>query len=256
MKYEKCLYPDGTFYPKVSDFTNPIITERINSYNDLWFIAQLKEVCDSNNIIDVELVIPCLPDQQADRRFNENEPFNLRIVTDFINNLYFKSVTIHHPHSDVSVGLIRRCKVINNSELVNDALAQINSENLILMSSDAGGFKPLFHLADIIEWKGETTSASKSRDPHTHKLTQIIDRKDFGGADICIVDDLSVYGGTFIGLAKMLLERNVGSLYLIISHLTVQNPNKELEKYFTRIFTTNSKYETYNLNNLTIKRMF
>ena len=34
--------------------------------------------------------------------------------------------------------------------------------------------------------------------------------------------------------------------------MTIKNPNKELEKVFDKIFTTNSKYDSYDLNNLTI----
>ena len=34
--------------------------------------------------------------------------------------------------------------------------------------------------------------------------------------------------------------------------MTIQDPNEELEDYYNRIFTTNSKYDYYNLNNITI----
>lgn len=50
----------------------------------------------------------------------------------------------------------------------------------------------------------------------------------------------------------MLRERNVGKLYLAVSHITVQNPNHALDAAFDRIYTTNSKYETYSLSNLTV----
>ena len=75
---------------------------------------------------------------------------------------------------------------------------------VILMSSDAGGFKPLMKLCDNIGWEGKTFSASKYRsfvDGKT-KLSQRVDREDFGGKDILIIDDICVYGGTFKGLSK------------------------------------------------------
>jgi ribose-phosphate pyrophosphokinase len=80
----------------------------------------------------------------------------------------------------------------------------------------------------------------------------MIDCKDFGGRDILVVDDLSVFGGTFLGLASMLRERNVGKLFLAVSHITVQNPNKALETAFDRIYCTNSKFDKYDLSNLTV----
>jgi len=101
---------------------------------------------------------------------------------------------------------------------------------------------------DKIGWKGETFSASKYRfilNGKT-KLSQIIDREDFGGKDILIIDDISVYGGTFKGLSKLLRERNCGKLYLAVSHMTVQNLGEDpVTNYFDKVFTTNSKFDDY-----------
>jgi ribose-phosphate pyrophosphokinase len=116
-----------------------------------------------------------------------------------------------------------------------------------LFSSDAGGFKPLIKLADKIGWQGEVYGASKSRKYVDGKsiLVQEIDRQDFDNKDILIIDDICVYGGTFVGLAKMLRARNCGKLYLAVSHVTVENPNKELFVLFDEVFSTDSKEYTY-----------
>jgi ribose-phosphate pyrophosphokinase len=117
------------------------------------------------------------------------------------------------------------------------------------MSSDAGGFKPLMKLCDKIKWKGEVYSASKSRlldDDNNPVLYQQVDRQDFGGKDILIVDDICVYGGTFKGLSKLLRQRNCGKLYLAVSHITVKNLGVDpVTEYFDMVFTTNSKYDQY-----------
>jgi ribose-phosphate pyrophosphokinase len=266
MKYERLRYPDGGVYARITDFDNPTIVERINSYEDLFFIKSLKEVCDYNEIENVSLVIPCMFQQQHDRRFKENESFEIKIVADFINSCNFKKVFVHHPHSDVTHALINRCHVIDNTNFIISVIGliagqevykagEVLKDKVILMSSDAGGFKPLIKLADVIEWSGETESAAKSRNPDTHKLTQVIDKQDFEGKDILIVDDLCVYGGTFVGLAKMLKDRNAGKLYLAVSHITVPNPNPELNTHFEKIFTTNSKYDKYDIDVHVIKML-
>lgn len=245
MKYTRHQYPDGGIYATITDFSDPFINERINSYEDLFFIKSLKDICDYNNIQNVELFIPCLFQQQHDRRFENNQSFEGRLVAEFINSCNFSKVTVFHPHSDVIVGQINKCHIKDNSEYIQWVLRQIPTNNLIMMSSDAGGFKPLIKLTEHIEWKGDTYSASKSRDPKTHKLTQLIDRQDFGGKDLLIIDDLCVGGGTFIGLAQMLRERNCGKLYLAVSHITVPIINDTLLEEFDLIFTTNSKYNEY-----------
>ena len=56
-----------------------------------------------------------------------------------------------------------------------------------------------------------------------------------------IIDDICVKGGTFVGLAKMLKERNCGNLYLAVSHMTVTDFNEELTYLYDEVFITNSK---------------
>ena len=87
-------------------------------------------------------------------------------------------------------------------------------------------------------------------------LVQNIDKKDFNGNDILIIDDICVYGGTFIGLAKMLKERNCGKLYLAISHLTVERPKKELFDLFDIVFTTSSKNINYTVESTGHDKIF
>jgi ribose-phosphate pyrophosphokinase len=189
--------------------------------------------------------------QQHDRRFHDNESFELRLVADFINSCDFKRVNVYHPHSDVSQIAIKNFKAIDNRNFVLEVLNEIEGTP-ILLSTDAGSYKWINKLADVIDFSGEVYGANKSRDLVTHKLTQVIDRSDFEGRDILILDDLSVFGGTFVGLAKLLKERNVGKLYLGVSHITVKNPNKELENLYEKVFCVNTKYDEYELSNLTI----
>ena len=255
MKYERYKYPDGGIYAVITDFTNPIITERINTYEDLFFIKSLKEVCDYNRVKNVELVIPCMFQQQHDRRFEENQSFELKIVSDFINSCNFDKVSVFHPHSDSTQMGLNNVHIIDNSEFVSKVLDDIGS-NPIMLSTDGGSYKWINKLADKLNYESEVYGASKSRDPQTHKLVQVIDRQDFQGKDILILDDLCVFGGTFLGLAKMLKERNVGKIYLAVSHITVENPNKELSNLYDKIYCTNSKFESYDLENLQIIKQF
>lgn len=178
---------------------------------------------------------------------------------------------IFHPHNpEVVEALLDRVEIITNQEFIQRVMLKIFQKkyahtskshypsytistlasDVILMSSDAGGFKPLMKLADAINWKGETASASKSRkyEDGKSKLTQLLDREDYGGKDILIIDDICVRGGTFKGLSKLLREKNVGKLYLATSHFTVRDlGDDDVTNYFDHVFTTNSKYGTYHI---------
>lgn len=276
LEYEVVSYPDGSKYVKSGQY-GPDLTYKINSYDDLWILAQINDVLKHKQVT-VDLLIPNLLDAQADRRFDINQPHSLRMVCNFINGLtQFKTIGIFHPHNpEVVEALIDRVEIIDNSDFIYEVLCNIKGEhyefnahdlqsNLILMSTDAGGFKPLMKLCDKVEWEGETYSASKSRkyENNHSKLTQTVDRKDFGGKDILIIDDISVGGGTFKGLAKILKEKNCGKLFLAVSHITLESLGQDpVSDYFTKVYTTNSKFNDYygrdniRINNLDVIKLF
>jgi ribose-phosphate pyrophosphokinase len=252
LEYEVKDYPDMSKYVIVKSISNKL-TFRINHYEDLWILNQIHDVVKSSGWT-VTVIIPNLIDAQADRRFAIDQPHGLKLVCEFLNSLSNFRYKIYHPHNpEVVEALIDSVEIIDNSEFIEKALKQIDKETLqiqgklILMSSDAGGFKPLMKMCDKINWQGETYSASKSRkyeEGHS-KLIQNIDRPDFGGKDILIVDDICVFGGTFKGLSKLLKQKNCGKLYLAVSHLTVNDlGNDPVTNYFDKVFTTNSKFDS------------
>jgi len=259
-------YPDGTSYAEVEDNLDILnqnegyaFTYKINSYEDLWHLGQILEIMEWKGAHPI-VTIPNLLDAQADRRFDTNQSFGLKMVCEFLNKYKNIHYEIFHPHnSEVVEVLIDNVTIIDNSKFIFEVIygnifrekkssAQEQENNLILMSSDAGGFKPLMKLCDKIQWAGETYSASKSRKytAGESNITQIVDRQDFEGKDILIIDDICVKGGTFKGLAKLLRERNCGKLYLAVSHITIQNLGEDpVTNYFDKVFTTNSKFDTY-----------
>lgn len=249
-------YPDGSSYADIKDQNIEKFTFRVPTYEELWHLGQILEVANFRGIKPT-VIIPNLIDSQADRRFSTTQSSGLKMVCNFLNSFDVSKYRVFHPHNPEALeASLNNVEIIDNSEFIIKVLYELDggdcglntnvTDNLILMSSDAGGFKPLMKLCDHIKWKGETFSASKSRSWDEEigtKFVQQIDRADFQGKDLLIVDDLSVYGGTFKGLSKLLKERNCGKLYLAVSHITVQNLGDDpVTNYFDRVFTTNSKF--------------
>lgn len=250
-------YPDGTSYVNKTQLGKQVF--KLNTYEDLWHLNQFVDAFHSEYDTETvkirpSIIIPNLIDAQADRRFNRGESTGLRLVLQFLNRLD-ANFEIFHPHNpEIVEAVCSNIKIIDNTDFILNVLEDLtgfegyNNSNITLMSSDAGGFKPLMKLADKISWSGETFSASKSRKfgGGNSSITQIVDKQDFEGKDILIIDDICVYGGTFKGLAKLLRERNCGKLYLAVSHMTVQNLGKDpVTNYFDTVFSTNSKFDTY-----------
>lgn len=247
--YKIGTYPDSSSY--VSTNNQNTETFRINTYVDLWQLGQLVDAKNSKHIRPT-IIIPNLLDAQADRRFAKNESYGLKQVIQFLAGLN-ADFRIFHPHNPEAVELAfevlgKKVELIPNTHFINKVLKEVNTDNLILMSADAGGYKPLMKLCDDIGWKGETSSCSKARtwDGEKSSLSLVSPTDDFEGKDVMIIDDISVRGGTFKSLATNLNNANVGKLYLAVSHITLERLGDDpVTDYFDKVFTTNSKFENY-----------
>lgn len=246
-------YPDNTSYADIINIPVYNFTFRINSYEDLWHLNQITDAIRHSTGIIPEITIPCLLDAQADRRFAETQSSGLKLVCKLLNSMP-ATFKIFHPHNrEVVEAMSDEVTIIDNTEFIKKVIEthyhnlEDAEQNLVLMSTDAGGFKPLMKLADNLNWKGEVFSASKSRHWNgvSSHLTQQVSQTDFRGKNILIIDDICIYGRTFIGLAEILEKRNVGKLFLAVSHMSLEKLNKDLIKSFDTIHTTNSKYDYY-----------
>ena len=141
MKYNKIVYPDGQISAEILDITYPyVITERINSYEDLFLIKSLSEALDYKNIKNRHLKIPCLFGQRSDRRFSENNSFDLKIIADFINSCGFMDVEIFDPHSDVALALIHNSHKRSSLEFVRRVVEDVFPTNDGDLSKPESGY--------------------------------------------------------------------------------------------------------------------
>lgn len=271
MKIHK--YPDGSAYVEWKPTYNFYQKFRINSYEDLWHLTQYVDAANHNGERP-NIIIPCLLDGQADKRFESNQSPGLKLICKHLNSLraHFK---IFHPHNaEVVEALIDSVEIVDNYSFIWDVLLNIKNDktrypvlledsfdvslygayydarikdNLVLLAPDAGAYKWITKVCDKLKWKGQLISASKSRtyEDGKTKLTQILNEQDLGGKDVLLIDDICIGGRSAIGLAKLLKSRNAGKLYCAFSHMTIPNPDPELFELFDHIYTTNSKGLNY-----------
>ena len=264
LKYQVKSYPDGSKYVVVEEIHSNL-TFKLNSYEDLWILNQIHDVVKSAGWT-VTVTIPNLIDAQADRRFDIDQPHGLKLVCEFLNGMSNFRFKIFHPHnSEVVEALIDNVEIIDNSEYLKSVLNwgsktfvegeinHIDMKNLIFLLPDGGAYKWGVKLADKIGFKGDVLAAAKNRqyiEGHS-KLIQQLPDYDFTGKDVLLLDDISIGGGTFKGLSKMLRERNCGKLYLAVSHMTIQELGQDpVTSYFDKVFTTNSKFDWYGVDGI------
>ncbi|NER14675.1 ribose-phosphate diphosphokinase [Leptobacterium flavescens] len=225
------------------------ITQRIGSFNDFGFLLIAIDALKRIGIEKINVFIPYFPAARQDRLMVEGEALSVKVYTNILNNLRLNSITILDPHSDVTPALLNNCNTINNHKFIRKVIQKLPN-NIKLISPDGGSLKKIYKLAEQLQ-NYEVIECSKVRDVKTGKLSHFnVHSTDLKRQDCLIIDDICDGGGTFLGLAKELKNKNAGNLYLAVSHGIFSKGTDELKKSFTQIFTTDSIKNTGNTDNI------
>ncbi|EZH73224.1 phosphoribosylpyrophosphate synthetase [Aquimarina atlantica] len=215
------------------------ITQRINSFNDLGLLLIATDALRRMNVKEINVFIPYFPAARQDRVMVAGESLSVKVYADSINAQHYNQVTIFDPHSEVTPALLDRVHVVQNYEFVKQCLDSIKEE-VVLISPDGGALKKIYKVSEFLGGV-EVVECSKKRNVKTGALSGFrVYENDLKGKHCVIVDDICDGGGTFLGLATALKEKNAGKLSLIISHGIFSKGFTELTKQFDTIFTTNS----------------
>jgi len=260
-QYKLFKFPDNSIkFILNKDTENPyttipiiIVRTRLLSNDDIITLSLLKDVINNKypNIRTI-LRIDYMMYQQDDRRFNTEESFGLKVISNFINSMKWDKVEIFHPHSD-KIEFIDNCIIKNNTEFILDSISTIfknkfnhsdiksfsQIQKLCWVIPDSGAFKTQFKQIQELSYNSFITCA-KSRDHITQKIETIVNTENLQGKDCFIVDDICLGGNTFIQIAEKLKEKNCGKLYLVISHGVFNYGIEHLLEVFDTIYTTDS----------------
>lgn len=240
MKYTKIKFPDGQISAKITDYQGDNwVQERINNYEDLFFIKSISDAYYPNQI---NLFIPCMFGQRSDRRFEPNQSFDLKNIADFINSCGATKVKIFDPHSNDTLSLIDYAEKVSSYTYVQESIIhmqdtrEIDAKDIVLVSPDSGAYKKVFGFAEQLNLP--VVAANKFRDLQGNiNLSFTGDVKD----KIClIVDDLCDGGYTFELLGKALKEQGARKVYLYVSHGYFSKGFDKLKEVIDGIYCTNS----------------
>lgn len=215
-----------------------MITHRIRSFNDLGAILLAADALTRMGINHLELFIPYMPAARQDRVMIPGEPLSVKVYANLINAVGFKKVRIFDAHSEVTGALIDAYDGINNFYFVNKCIQ--NTKDYVLISPDGGALKKVYKLSSFLGGI-PVVECSKQRDVATGVLKGFkVYADDLEGKTCFLIDDICDGGGTFIGLAKALKEKNAGDLNLIVSHGIFSKGFEELKQNYKHIYTTNA----------------
>lgn len=243
IKFESFTFSGGEPHIKIlSDIrldTSITITTRIRSFNDIGLLMIAVDALRRLYIKSIDLFMPYMPAARQDRVMIKGESLSVKVYADIINRLNFEQVMIFDPHSEVTPALLNNCKVISNHRFIREVVKGIDSE-VILISPDGGALKKIYKVSEFLGGL-PVVECSKKRNVKNGQLEGFkVYVDDLKGKSCLIVDDICDGGGTFIGLAKELKQKNAGDLYLAVSHGIFSRGTDELNTHFTKVYTTDS----------------
>jgi len=225
-----------------------VINAKITNSEDLMSLLLVTDALKREGKTDITLVMPYVPYARQDRVCNPGEAHSLKVFASLINAQQYSRVEVFDPHSDVTEALINNIVIRSNHEFAKaaifDAVGNRNAP-FHLISPDAGACKKIHYLGRYLSdymLDFDIVTCNKEYNIKTGAITSFsVGYSDLEGKPCVIVDDILSRGGTFLGLAKALKERNAGDLYLIVSH-DEGVANKEMFKTagFAKVFKTNS----------------
>ncbi len=216
-----------------------MITQRVNSFNDLGLICLAVDALRRMEVAEISLFIPYFPAARQDRVMVPGEPLSVKIYADIINQLGLKKVLVFDPHSEVVPALVHNIVTVANYRFVQQVIEQIGEE-VVLVSPDGGALKKIYKVSEALGGLA-VVECSKHRDVRSGKLLGFkVYADDLEGKTCLIVDDICDGGGTFLGLAQELKHKNAGKIYLAVSHGIFSKGTAALKAEFSGIFATDS----------------
>lgn len=262
VKYIISKFPDGQQQVTIqsidgqkSTLSNSVqIKARLLNFKDLELIICATQSLKNIGVKEIHLYAPYFLGARSDRDFEEGSNNYLKqVICPIINIQNFSSVTVLDPHSNCLEMGINNFKKLDNLKLVNWSFIDLYgaenafnvgySNNVVLVSPDAGATHKIYKLAQKIGFKGEILTCSKERRADGKlTLTKIpLTEIDYVGKTFVIIDDICDGGATFINIAKAIKRYDLpNKIYLIVTHGIFSKGFTELEENFDGVFTTNS----------------
>lgn len=236
--------------------TDVMIISRITSWEDMGLLLSAYDALLRTGMVDkMRCFVPYFPGARQDLvEEGSGEALSVKVYADLFNDVleHVDEVSIFDAHSNVTPAVLEACCNHNNHAFIRHVLGDIltyheQEENTLIhiVSPDAGAEKKIDKLLPEVEGIGYHLSpvyCSKQRDRDSGKLSGFkVHGGDLEGQPCLIVDDICDGGGTFLGIAEKLKEKNAGKLYLAVSHgIFSKGFHQGLGTTFENIYCTDS----------------
>jgi ribose-phosphate pyrophosphokinase len=208
---------------------------------------------------EITAVIPWLGYSKQDKVFRPGEPLSVKVIANLLQTVTLEKIITFDLHNLAILGFFD-IPVVNLSarELFLEYLKPKLTTKSIVVAPDAGSVKT--STAFAMELSLPVAYIDKARDLQTGQVSIKDINRDVRDADVFIVDDMVVTGGTLLEVAAFLKERRVGKITVAATHhLYVPGVQKKLDESVIDVVvvtdTVKNKAESEKLRVLSITGM-
>ena len=190
----------------------------------------------------ISLIAPYLCYMRQDMAFHKGEAVSQDIIGNYLTDLIDDVITVdphlHRTNSLQKVFPHTNTYHISATDLFSPLVNEITTETVLLGPDEESG-QWVKRIADINNLP--YTVAQKVR--HGDKNVSIIlPEYDFTNKSVVIVDDVISSGGTILNISKLLTKKDVGNIYVFVTHALFDNNtyNKLKQAGIKEIFSSDS----------------
>lgn len=228
------------------------ITANIHNSDDIIDLALLVDAVNRTKSRDcrVDLSLPYLPYARADRAFGEGDCGGLSVFSTILHGLDVNTVATLDVHSKVAIKEIPSIINVGPEPFIESAISSFavacDSRGVTVLFPDEGAanrYKIESFGSNVGGYNVSAVSCTKKRHQITGKLLgfTIPPLGDIVHDNILIVDDICDGGGTFNGIADLILrDYHRHSLGLYVTHGIFSAGFHQLNRRFLRIYCTDS----------------
>lgn len=256
INYDYSKFPGGEIHVRIpKKISRCTIKASICGSDDLMTVLLLNDAAKRAGAMYVSLELMYIPYAQQDRICESGEALSIKVFADLINSCGFNRVTVYDPHSYVSTALINNCKIVEVADIIKSEEFQSKLDDVIdvLVAPDAGAYKKVINLSRfeylydgcINYFNAAVVHATKNR--VNGEVQSVTLHGDVAGKNCLVIDDICVGGRTFTELGKALKDAGAGDLSLYVTHGIFSKGLDELNLYYKKIYSTDSRPESVKL---------
>ncbi len=236
--FKSFTFPDGQPHLELQliqdEWREATIETAIRNPKELFETLLLADALRGAGYYNINLDIRYLMGARMDRVMGLGQPFTLQVVCRTLNAQGFRKVRILDPHSEAACNMLGASKVYPMEGLKK----AIDNCHMVVIP-DKGATSRVAEILNNISYPVLTRQAHKHRNPATGALSgfSVDDPSSLKDCHLLIIDDICDGGGTFTGLAKVLIDAGALRVSLFVTHGIF---SKGTQLGLSAIYTTNS----------------